>query len=319
MLNANKPERWNDDTRRSVLQYNEWFMDFAPTAFQSARGACVEQVDKIFAESDALKVLNSDLLVKMPDALSTLRMMCAPPIAVDRLAGLAGVSNSKVKTMEKGSLPTRGKADFVQSGIPSLLNVIERLLDKQLMNWLASGSQPSDTDLLVARSVVADRLCGSTSDPIIRNEQESRQLRKISAYLEGKGYSFHDDASVSAFDMPHGTYAYHKSVRMFKNAEDDSDGWVNTPIDVVIMPLDEKIEKPLLVECKSAGDFTNTNKRRKEEDTKVTQLRATYGNDVILYLFLCGYFDATYLGYEAANHMDWIWEHRIEDFEGAGV
>lgn len=134
MLNANKPERWNDDTRRSVLQYNEWFMDFAPTTFQSARGACVEQVDKIFAESDALKVLTSDLLVKMPDSLSTLRMMCAPPIAVDRLAGLAGVSNSKVKTIEKGSLPTRGKADFIQSDIPALLNVIVRLLDKQLMN-----------------------------------------------------------------------------------------------------------------------------------------------------------------------------------------
>lgn len=319
MLNANKPDRWNDDTRRSVLQYNEWFMNFAPHAFRSARGTCLEQVDKLFTESDNLASLGSDLLIQRPEALSTLRMLCAPPVAVDRLAGLADVSNTKVKKMEKGSLPTRGKADFIKNDVPALLNVITRLLDKQLMSWLDSDSQPSETDLLVAKSVVADRLCGSTSDPIIRNEQEARQLRKISAYLEAKGYSFHDDASVGAFDMPHGTYAYHKSVRMFKNAKDDSDGWVNTPVDVVIMPLDHSISKPLLVECKSAGDFTNTNKRRKEEDTKVTQLRATYGSDVILYLFLCGYFDATYLGYEAANHMDWVWEHRIEDFEGAGV
>jgi len=78
------------------------------------------------------------------------------------------------------------------------------------------------------------------------------------------------------------------------------------------------IEMPVLVECKSAGDFANTNKRRKEEDTKVTQLRATYG-DLTLYLFLCGYFDATYLGYEAANNMDWVWEHRVEDFQEVGI
>ena len=28
---------------------------------------------------------------------------------------------------------------------------------------------------------------------------------------------------------------------------------------------------------------------------------------------MCGYFDAAYLGYEAAEGIDWIWEHRIED------
>lgn len=62
-----------------------------------------------------------------------------------------------------------------------------------------------------------------------------------------------------------------------------------------------------------------TNVGRKEEDTKVSQLRATFGPEVTLDLFLCGYFDATYLGYEAANHMDWVWEHRIQDFEVLGV
>ena len=36
---------------------------------------------------------------------------------------------------------------------------------------------------------------------------------------------------------------------------------------------------------------------------------------ITLYLFLSGYFDAGYLGYEAANHMDWVWEHRINDFD----
>ena len=34
-------------------------------------------------------------------------------------------------------------------------------------------------------------------------------------------------------------------------------------------------ELPLLIEAKSAADFTNVNKRRKEEATKMNQLRRT--------------------------------------------
>ena len=318
MINADKPYRWNDDTRKSVLQYNDWFMDFAPATFQTARGACLDFVEGLFSSSDNLRSIDPDLLVNIPNALTTLRMLCAPPIARDRLAGLADVSRTKVKAMEEGKLPTRNQASFIANDIPALLAVINRLMDKELMSWLKTGEAPSDIDRLVAKSVVADRLCGSTSDPIIRNAQEERQLSVISSYLEPKGYAFHDDPSVGAFDMPRGTYAYHKNVKMYQNAQDETDGFVNTPVDVVIMPFSPASNGPLLIECKSAGDFANTNKRRKEEDTKVTQLRATYG-DVTLYLFLCGYFDSTYLGYEAANHMDWIWEHRVEDFEELGI
>jgi len=36
-------------------------------------------------------------------------------------------------------------------------------------------------------------------------------------------------------------------------------------------------------------------------------------------LFLCGYFDSGYLGYEAAEWIDWIWEHRIEDLAQLGL
>lgn len=320
MLNADKPHLWDDDTRSSVLQYNEWFMDFAPKAYKSARAASMRRVEELFNSSKNLESLTPSLLLDNPTALAVLRMLCAPPIAVDRLAGLADVSNSKIKAMEKESrFPNRGLSEFLAYDIPAMISVIEKLIDRQLMPWLISHDVPTEEDLLVAKSVISDRLCGSMADPLIRNEQEARQLRVIANYLDNRGYVLFEDSGVGAFDMPHGTYAYHKTVSMYKNARDESGGWVNTPVDVVIMPRDSSAQRPLLIECKSAGDFANTNKRRKEEDTKVTQLRATYGNDIILYLFLCGYFDATYLGYEAANHMDWIWEHRIDDFEGVGV
>lgn len=86
------------------------------------------------------------------------------------------------------------------------------------------------------------------------------------------------------------------------------------------MPLRAKQgDLPVLIEAKSAGDFTNTNKRRKEEATKVTQLRATYGDKVRFILSLCGYFDSGYLGYEAAEGIDWVWEHRIDDLKRLGL
>ena len=76
---------------------------------------------------------------------------------------------------------------------------------------------------------------------------------------------------------------------------------------------------PILIEAKSAGDFTNVNKRRKEEATKIRQLRGTNGDATQFLLFLCGYFDSGYLGYEAAEGIDWIWEHRIEDLDKLGL
>jgi len=52
---------------------------------------------------------------------------------------------------------------------------------------------------------------------------------------------------------------------------------------------------------------------------KMAQLRGTYGEKVRFILFLCGYFDSGYLGYEAAEGIDWVWEHRIDDLSLFGI
>ena len=116
--------------------------------------------------------------------------------------------------------------------------------------------------------------------------------------------------------MPGGTF-FHMNVPAKLESGTHS---VNIPIDVVISPRSEKQKIfPIFFEAKSAGDFTNPNKRRKEEAMKVTQLRNTYGSKVRFNLFLCGYFDCGYLGYEAAEGIDWVWEHRMDDFRKFGI
>jgi XamI restriction endonuclease len=95
---------------------------------------------------------------------------------------------------------------------------------------------------------------------------------------------------------------------------------VKISIDAVIQPQNAKLPQlPILIEAKSAGDFTNVNKRCKEEAIKINYLKATYGKGIVFVLFLCGYFDAAYLGYEAAEGIDWIWEHRPRDLDNLGI
>lgn len=118
-------------------------------------------------------------------------------------------------------------------------------------------------------------------------------------------------------DMQPGTFSFRLNVPIKQKITRRS---VNIPVDAVIMPKSARAgELPLLVEAKSAGDFTNVNKRRKEEAAKMNQLRRTYGKDVRFILFLCGYFDSGYLGYEAAEGIDWVWEHRIDDLGEFGL
>jgi XamI restriction endonuclease len=95
---------------------------------------------------------------------------------------------------------------------------------------------------------------------------------------------------------------------------------VKIPVDAVIMPKTAKVGAlPIFIEAKSAGDFANVNKRCKEEAMKMAQLRHTYGDKVRFNLLLCGYFDSGYLGYEAAEGIDWVWEHRIDDLAEFGL
>ena len=117
--------------------------------------------------------------------------------------------------------------------------------------------------------------------------------------------------------MRPGTFAFRLNVPV---GREGTDRQVNIPVDAVVMPKCNRAgELPLLIEAKSAGDYANVNKRRKEEGMKMTQLRHTYGPDVRFILFLCGYFDSGYLGYEAAEGIDWVWEHRIGDLREFGL
>jgi len=304
-INRKNPDGWNADIETSVRYYNAWFVKYAPPTFRKVRAKAVATVNKALSGLKSLCDLDDDILIENPDVLTILRQMTCPPLARERLAGLARVSSAVVKGFEEGTARQSTRAE----NAPKIMDVIRDLIDTDLLSWIDTSEVPTKTETDLASYVISDRLCGALTDPQIRNEQERRQIRAITDYLEGKGYA---EANPRTYkDLMPGEYAIHLNVTVNVGEGQTK----NLAGDVTIMPKKSKRgDLPIFVEAKSAGDYTNVNKRRKEEASKVHQLRDTYG-DVRYVLFLGGYFDSGYLGYEAANGIDWIWEHRIEDME----
>jgi hypothetical protein len=312
-VNRDKPDRWKKDIDLSVDLYNDWFTRFAPKAFRDTRMQTTKKVEATLNATDNLNNIRPEVLRQNPEILPSLRMSTCPPIAKDRLIGLARVPPSMVSRMEAGKLPVKLKDEQLDAELVKIGKIIEKMADPDIFTWLDRKDPPTEEEIHRAATVVADRLCGATANPIIRNAQEARQLKLMTEWLDARGYKLIPSGSGIKFNaMPRGTYAFHINVPA--RFQEGNEGTVNISIDVAIMrKRSQRGDLPLLIEAKSAGDFTNVNKRRKEEAMKISLLRRTYGNKVEYSLFLCGYFDSGYLGYEAAEGIDWVWEHRIDD------
>jgi type II restriction enzyme len=154
------------------------------------------------------------------------------------------------------------------------------MADPDIFVWLGRMTSPTETEIHRAATIVADRLCGSVANPIIRNAQEKRQLLEIKNYLEARGYKQLANREGTRFNaMSPGTFSFRMNVPV---KLENGLKTVNIPIDAVIMPMSATARQmPVFFEAKSAGDFTNPNKRRQEEATKMAQLRGNYGANVL--------------------------------------
>jgi len=227
-----------------------------------------------------------ELLKAKPSVLPSLRMSTCPPLAVDRLIGLVSVSGNLVKTMEKRNrFPPRMPKRELGGNLKRIGEIIENMADPDVFVWLERGDDPSEQELYRAATIVADRLCGAVANPIIRNAQEKRQLTAIGEWLTALGYRHLPSGKGTNYDdLQPGTYSFRLNVPVEQKGTAKT---INIPVDVVVMP-----------------------NAAKAEATKMNQLRRIHGDNVRYILFLCGYFDSGYLGYEAAEGIDWVWEHQ---------
>ena len=91
-INADKPHLWKADVNASVDLFNQWFMLFAPKAYRDSRAAATVHVEEGIRLTNDLTALTPTVLRQHPGVLQVLRMATCPPLARDRLVGLAYAS-----------------------------------------------------------------------------------------------------------------------------------------------------------------------------------------------------------------------------------
>jgi len=212
-VNNNKPDLWKADIAQSIDMYNDWFMGFAPTTFRETRIKTTEAVVTTLKITNNLTDISSAILRSHPGVLPTLRMSTCPPIAVDRLIGLAGVSGNLVNCMEKGKIPLKINQTTLNADLIKIGGVIQRMADPDIFIWLSREEPPTEVKLYRSATIVADRLCGAVANPIIRNAQEKRQLTKIKAWLEARGYQQLPVGDSTVFhSIPSGNFSFRMNV-----------------------------------------------------------------------------------------------------------
>ena len=155
----------------------------------------------------------------------------------------------------------------------------------------------------------------AVADDIVRAARKWDQLMHVADYLNARGYREHLYSSdqVRANGEP-GTYKLDAHVPLVMGTHS------TVAIDVVIQRKRRDVaQMPLLLDVKSSPSFAAANKHHGESAEKLKWLRMTYGNSIPFVLMLGGHFDAGYLGVQAAEGVDWVWEHRVDDVEGLGV
>ena len=154
-VNSDKTTQWESDIEKSVAQYNEWFLKFAPATYERVRNQTAKDIVSAMKASNYLTDISPKILIKNPGMLSVLRMCTAPPIARDRLIGLAGVSKSMVGTMEKdGRIPPKMNDADRDSNLEAMGKTLTALADPVLFPWIKKGRKPDQAEAQDRKSVV---------------------------------------------------------------------------------------------------------------------------------------------------------------------
>lgn len=298
-------EAWDPEISQSVADYNEWYLAKAPMMWVEARERATADATEAMTVSDNFRAFDAATLADCPRALSVGRMAVSPTLARDRFVEFAGVSKNLVTRMERDNeFPARLRDRDAQ--LTRACRFLRPLFDPELFPWLREDRRPTSAERDRALLVLGERLAGAFYHPVLRNSQEARQRVVLVDYLRPQGF---ESSELPAFEMPPGTYS--PTARNVAVVRSDGEPR-NLPVDCVIVPRDDSLALVAL-EMKSAGDFTNVNKRRKEEADKKAALERTHGQNVVFLLQLFGYFDRGYLGFEAAAGIDWAWDHRLSD------
>ncbi len=315
---------WQQEAYASVTEYNNWYVQFARDAYTAARTDAANLVNQAFALTNDLTEVTPEVLTRTPQIIKVMRMTSSPTWAVDRLIGIStyptqspqsGASvETLVNNMEANKLPKDRQG--LHTALGKLIGNIKRRYDLTVLTWVEPPRNPTDEEWTLANHLLTDRLAQSIANPKIPAEQESRQVNRIVDWLENRGYTADTRKGLQYPDMKAGTFR--RNLRMEGTLPNGDTKAV--PIDIAVLPLQAQPgDLPVMIECKSAGDYTNVNKLQKEEATKYQNLQRKHGQRLTYALYLSCYFDQKFRDDEAASGFTFIWHHRHQELVNLGL
>jgi hypothetical protein len=308
MINAHRPQLWRPDLTAAALTHRRWLLEQGQLAYRQAREDAVLEVESFLSRSEELRVLAPGLLLEAPALLTTMRMSTAPTLARERLAVLAQTERSVITALERGRLPARISGSELDRSLERICDVVTAFLDPDLFPWVLPGRAPSDVERARASLVVADRRCDAVADQILRQAQRTHQQQLLSSWLCERGYR-----PVSAVD-PDLTSLSPGSFYLGQVTVSGPLAAGGMRADAVIQPLRARTAKTVVIK----GSVNPESARADRYPFGPTRI-GREDPDLRLLLLLGGSADDAYLRAKAAEGMDWIWEHRVEDLTLAGV
>lgn len=295
----------------SQATYDSHFRSVAKPRYAQELRSAMATVKTALECTDCIRSNVSPMLLANPELVRVYRHACCPPLAPDRLMALAKIPKGLISKMEEGARPAS-----LAANVDSIARELIEFANPELQAlYDDSTTRPQ------AFAWVASTVANATFSSWLRNEQEHRQQRLIREYLEPLGYTDVTATAarayynVGAIPLHPGTFAFGRHVNVAPSAGKAK----KLPIDCIVAPMGGGT--PVLLELKSAGDETNTNKRQKEEADKLTKLRSAYssGTPYIYCVVLCGYFGLNYCHYVAQSGIDFVWDHDLQGLADFGI
>ena len=309
-LNRDKhPSDWIADIGQSVKEYDAWYPAAARKILEQTRSEAAALTLEVMTKTNQFRTITAEVLRELPQSSYILRQALLPPLARDRLVTMSGANKSLVQNMERNGKLGK-ETDGLGAQLTNLADYFTKNLDPSLFSWVSAGGSPVQADIDRVLIILGDRHALACFNTLFRNEQERRQKELLRGHLTDRDFKELTSKDGDVMKMPPGSFS------MGRNLEGkQDDGTVRRlPTDCVVAPLDSSLPT-IALEMKSAGDWANVNKRRKEEADKHHVLKNRHGSKITMVLQLFGYFNETYLVTERSAGIDWAWDHRLEDLD----
>jgi type II restriction enzyme len=139
---------------------------------------------------------------------------------------------------------------------------------------------------------------------------EEGQYESLRKWLLRHGYrQVGADEYHSLDKMPTGSFSIPRAPLYEKKKVN-----IMAPKACVVRPANAaKARLVVVIEAKSSISIPSIIRCAKRDARKYATVKAKSGKNFAFLLLLCGYFDGYYLGPQAAEGVDWIWQHRLND------